>query len=122
MGDVDGDGKTDILLADKSEIVLYRNGDWKRFVMAKDLTERDNVCIAARDINGDGKVEVAIGAQWNPGETSDTSQSGAVFYISRPADPTLAWKPVKLNHEPPFTRMKSAELHDGNTSGLTRGS
>src|SRR3546814_18016265 len=74
--------------------------------MAKDLTERDNVCIAARDINGDGKVEVAIGAQWNPGETSDTSQSGAVFYLSRPEDPTLAWKPVKLYHEPTVHRMR----------------
>ena len=72
IGDVDGDRKPDILLADKKQFVWYRNGDWKRFVMAENLTESDNVCIAARDIDGDGKVEVAVGAQWNPGETSDT--------------------------------------------------
>src|SRR3954468_17016178 len=71
LGDVDGDGKPDILLADQKQFVWYRNGDWKKFVMAENLTEHDNVCIAARDINGDGKVEVAVGAQWNPGETSD---------------------------------------------------
>ncbi|HYH56246.1 MAG TPA: VCBS repeat-containing protein [Anseongella sp.] len=105
IGDVDGDKKPDILLADKKEIVWYRNGDWKRFVMAKDLTEHDNVCIAARDIDGDGLVEVAVGAQWNPGETSDTSRSGAVFYLERPEDPTLAWKAVKLYHEPTVHRM-----------------
>jgi hypothetical protein len=88
LGDVDGDGKPDILLADKKQFVWYRNGDWKKFVMAENLTEYDNVCIAARDINGDGKVEVAVGAQWNPSETANAEQSGAVYYLIRPDDPT----------------------------------
>src|SRR6476660_1632019 len=88
IGEVDGDGKPDILLADKKQFVWYRNGDWKRFVMVENLTAFDNVCIAALDINGDGKVEVAVGAQWNPAETSDTSQSGSVHYLLRPDDPT----------------------------------
>lgn len=105
VGDVDGDGKPDILLADKKEIVWYRNGDWKRFVMAANLTEADNVCIAARDINGDGKVEVAVGAQWNPGETSDPKKSGSVHYLIRPANPTALWTPVTLHHEPTIHRM-----------------
>ncbi len=42
IGDVDGDRKPDILLADQKQIVWYRNGDWKRFVMAENLTERDS--------------------------------------------------------------------------------
>ena len=91
IGDVDGDGKPDILLADKKQFVWYRNGDWKRFVMAENLTPQDNVCIAARDINGDGKVEVAVGAGWNPG---DTINSGSVHYLIRPADPTQKWDVV----------------------------
>src|SRR6187399_140431 len=88
LGDVDGDGRPDILLADKKQFVWYRNGDWKKFVMAENLTEHDNVCIAARDINGDGRVEVAVGAQWNPSETGNAEQSGAVYYLIRPDDPT----------------------------------
>src|SRR5688572_10140006 len=91
LGDVDGDGKPDILLADKKQIVWYRNGDWKKFVMAENLTAFDNVCIAAMDITGDGKVEVAVGAQWNPSETTDSTKSGAVFYLQRPADATMGW-------------------------------
>ena len=106
IGDVDGDGDPDILLADKKQIVWYRNGDWERFVMVEDLTERDNVCIAARDINGDGKVEVAVGAQWNPRETSDLSQSGTVHYLIRPDDPTQPWQPIQLHHEPTIHRMR----------------
>ena len=105
IGDVDGDGKDDILLADKKQFVWYRNGDWKRFVMVDHLTERDNVCIAARDINGDGQVEVAVGAQWNPGETEDALQSGSVHYLIRPEDPRQLWQPVKLHHEPTVHRM-----------------
>jgi len=114
IGDVDGDGKPDILMADKKQFVWYRNGDWQRFVMIDNLTAADNVCIAARDIDGDGKVEVAVGAQWNPGETSDTEKSGSVHYLIRPEDPTQPWTPVQLHHEPTIHRMrwiKAADNH-----------
>jgi hypothetical protein len=66
------------------------------------LTERDHVCIAARDLDGDGKAEVAVGAQWNPG---DTVNSGAVFYLNPTPDRSGIWKPVQLYHEPTTHRM-----------------
>lgn len=113
IGDVDGDAQPDILLADKKQFVWYRNGDWQRFVMAEDLTERDNVCLAARDIDGDGRVEVAVGAQWNPGETADSTQSGAVFYLIRPEDPTQQWEAIPLPHEPTVHRMHWVKEGDG---------
>jgi hypothetical protein len=106
IGDVDGDGNEDILLADQKQFVWYRNGDWRRFVLVENLTERDNVCIAARDIDGDGMVEIAVGGQWNPGETNDFEQSGSVHYLLRPEDPTQLWKPVQLPHVPTVHRMR----------------
>jgi hypothetical protein len=105
IGDVDGDKRPDILLADAKEIVWYHNPDWKKTVIAKNLTKRDNVCIAARDLDGDGKVEIAVGAQWNPGETTNEAESGAVFFLQRPEKPDGEWKPVKLPHEPTTHRM-----------------
>lgn len=103
LADVDGDGKTDILLADKDVIVWYQNPSWKKHIIAEKLTEKDHVCIAARDIDGDGKAEIAVGAQWDPG---DTVSSGAVFYLVPSEDRTQRWKPIQLTHEPTTHRMR----------------
>ena len=81
--------------------------------MIGNLTEYDNVCITARDLDGDGKVEVAVGAQWNPGETVDTSKSGSVHYLIRPKDPTQHWEAVELHHEPTIHRMRWLRASDG---------
>ncbi len=105
IGHVDDDGRPDILLADKKEFVWYQNGTWQRHVMTANLTARDNVALAAKDIDGDGLVEVAVGAMWNPGETSDASQSGSVHYLIRPQDATSPWQAVPLYHEPTTHRM-----------------
>ena len=103
VADVNGDGKTDILLADKRSFVWYENPTWEKHIITDALTDKDHVCIAARDIDGDGKCEIAVGAGWNPG---DTENSGAVIYLVPPADRKQRWEPVKLTHEPTTHRMK----------------
>ncbi|MEN9632921.1 MAG: hypothetical protein RL077_1325 [Verrucomicrobiota bacterium] len=102
IADVDGDGRDDILLADAKQIVWYRAPQWEKFVMAENLTSKDNVCIAARDLDGDKKAEVAVGAEWNP---NDTLTSGAVFLLDPPVDRTQRWTPRRLPHEPTTHRM-----------------
>lgn len=120
IADVDGDGHPDILLADKKQFVWYRNpgpsqardpAAWHKYLLAENLTEDDNVCIAAQDINGDGKCEIAVGAAWKP---SDTEKSGAVFYLIPPADRTQPWTPVKFpSVEPTTHRMRWIRLNNG---------
>jgi hypothetical protein len=102
LTDVNGDGKTDIVLADKKTIQWYENPGWGKHIIARDLTKRDNVCVTARDIDGDGKCEIAVGGQWN---FLETMKDGAVFYLNAPEDRTQMWKPVKLEHEPNTHRM-----------------
>jgi hypothetical protein len=103
IADMDGDKKPDLLLVDKTIIAWYRNPSWQKHVIAEKLTRQDHVCLAARDLDGDGKAEIAVGAEWNPG---DTVNSGAVFYLVPPADRARPWTPVKLPHEPTTHRMR----------------
>lgn len=105
VADVDGDKKPDIVLADKTQIVWYRNATWEKFIIAEKLTQLDNVCVAAADIDGDGRAEIAAGAGWNP---SDTVNSGALFYLIAPADRTQKWEPVPLPFEPTMHRIRWA--------------
>ena len=102
LADVDGDGRKDIILADKKTIQWYQNPTWSKHVIAENLTERDNVCIAARDIDGDGKCEIAVGGQWNYRESI---KDGAVFYLDPPSDRTKIWEAIKLHNEPSTHRM-----------------
>ncbi len=106
VGDVDGDKKPDILMVDRRRTYWYRNPDWSKHELTGRLTQRDHVCIAARDLNGDGKVEVAVGGQWNPGETTDLTKSGSVHLLERPAEATAPWIPRQLAHEPTVHRMR----------------
>lgn len=102
MADVNGDRKTDIVLADKNTVQWYENPTWTRHIIARDLTKRDNVCLTARDIDGDGRCEIAVGGQWNYRESN---KDGAVFYLQPPEDRTRAWAEIKLYNDPSTHRM-----------------
>ena len=113
IADMNADKKPDIVLCDARNIAWYQNPSWKKHIIVENLTERDHVCIAVRDIDGDGRAEIAAGAQWNPGETSNTAKSGAVFYLIPPVDRTQKWTPVQLHHEPTTHRMRWFETPNG---------
>lgn len=102
IADVDGDGKPDILLCDAKETAWYRNPDWTKHRMTGALTKLDHVCIAARNLDHNQKAEVAVGAEWNPG---DTTHSGAVLSLTAPEDRTREWSAQVQHREPTVHRM-----------------
>src|SRR3989442_2955549 len=67
--DVNGDGKKDIVVVDTTRVIWFENPTWKMHTIISGLTKPDNVCIDAYDIDGDGKIDFAVGADWKPFNT-----------------------------------------------------
>jgi uncharacterized protein YbbC (DUF1343 family) len=109
VADVDGDGRRDVLLVDQHEVRWYRAPDWSRRVLCGALTRNDHVCVAARDLDGDGAAEIAVGADWNPGDP----ESGALFRLEPGADRLQPWMATELPRVKTIHRMKWVRGKDG---------
>src|SRR4051794_25086669 len=62
--DVNADGKPDIVVVDKDRVIWFENPTWKLRTIMSGQKSLDNVCMDAYDIDGDGRVDVALGAGW----------------------------------------------------------
>ena len=78
--------------------------------MIRDQTPRDNVCIAPHDIDGDGRVDFALGASW--------PKAGSVHWLSRGAAPDEPWKVHDLGPLPSTHRMRFADVLGTGTAQL----
>jgi hypothetical protein len=104
IGDVDGDGKPDILHADVWDFYWYRNGDWSRHLLCGRLDDQGAMSITARDVTGDGRAEIAVCTR---------GPDAAVYFLRRPADVTQPWTPVRIPSEPEQHRIQWARDHAG---------
>lgn len=110
VADVNGNGKPDILLADKRQVFWYENPSWEKHLLIEGLSARDNVGIAARIIDDSGKASVAVGADWAP---ADTLNSGSLHYLEAPEDRTERWDAVDLPSDPVVHRLRWIRNRDG---------
>ncbi len=100
--DVNGDGKLDVVAVSENRIQWYENPSWKKHVILENQTDLDNVCLAAHDIDGDGKVDFALGAGW--------TKIGTIQWITRTADPDAKWTVHPIGKELSLHRMSFADV------------
>jgi hypothetical protein len=112
--DINNDGKPDIVVVDANRVVWYENPTWKRRTIIEGQTKPDNVCIAAYDIDGDGWLDLALGADWKPFNTKD---GGTIQWLKRGKTLDDPWTVYPIGEEPTVHRMCFADL-DGKGMSL----
>src|SRR5256885_2243207 len=105
--DLNGDGKKDIVVVDTTRVVWYENPTWKRRTIIEGQTKPDNVCIAAADIDGDGQLDLALGADWKP---FNTKQGGTLQWLKRGKTLDEEWTVYPIAEEPTVHRVRMADI------------
>jgi hypothetical protein len=108
--DVNGDGKKDIVVVDADRVIWFENPAWKLHTIITGLTRPDNVCIDAYDIDGDGKIDFALGADWKP---FNTNSGGTLQWLKRGENIDDPWTLYPIDTEPMVHRIRFADI-DGN--------
>ena len=107
--DVNGDGKIDIVAINNTQLLWFENPSWTKHIVAEKITERDNVALAPLDIDRDGKTDFALGADWQP---TNTTGGGSLHWVSN------AGKVTNITTEPTIHRIRWADVDGDNRPEL----
>lgn len=110
LADINGDGKKDIVVTDKDRIIWFENPTWKLHTIIQGHTTLDNVSLDAYDIDGDGQLDLVLGAGWKPGNSKDAS---TLQWLRRGKTLDEPWQifPIEYN-EPLLHRIRFADINN----------
>lgn len=105
--DLNHDGRTDIIVLDSKRILAFPAPDFKPFEIARDFAKPDLVCITSLDVNGDGRLDLVVGADWKP---FNTASGGTIQWLRQPMRWGESWKVFPITEEPTIHRIRAADL------------
>jgi hypothetical protein len=102
------DERLDIVIVDSKRFVWLENPNWDEHVMYEDPSQKhDNVCFAPSDIDGDGRLDFAIGSDWQFG---NTESGGTIGWLQRGKTASDRWTYHPIGEEPTTHRMRFADI------------
>lgn len=108
IADVNNDRRPDIVAINPTQAVWFENPSWEKRVILDGATKKDNVCIAAHDIDRDGKIDLALGADWQP---ANTASGGTLQWIGRSSDDSnRLWNLAPIAEEPTLHRIRWGDV------------
>lgn len=108
--DMNGDKKPDVVAISGTQLVWFENPSWTQHIVLDGQTPKDNVALAPQDIDGDGRMDVAIAATWKP---SDTNGGGTLHWARQPgagAPAASPWALIDITSEPTLHRIRWANV------------
>lgn len=110
--DMNGDDRLDVAIVDSKRVLWLENPTWQEHVIyATSEAKADNVCFAPHDVDGDGLVDFALGADWQP---NNTQGGGSIGWLHQ--KPAGKWTYHEITSEPTTHRMNWVELAAGKKS------
>jgi len=108
IADLNKDGKPDIiaLASGMTELVWFENPEWKRHVLATDLTRMIN--LAAWDTDGDGIPEIVLAHEF---ANEAKNSIGIVSVLQHGPDPMKPWKAIEIDRIPTSHRLRWADIY-----------
>jgi hypothetical protein len=107
--DVNGDKKPDVVAITSTQLIWFENPSWTKHVVVEKVTARDNVALAPLDIDRDGKLDFALGADW---QATNTSGGGSLHWVSSEG------KVTNITTEPTLHRIRWADVDGDNRPEL----
>lgn len=106
VADVNGDGKPDViaLSTEANQVDWYENPTWKRRPIVRTPRPID---LAVRDIDGNGQVEIAVGAGFF---FSESTRGGDILVLHRAAMLQEPWIARQIAADPVVHRLRWADL------------
>ena len=97
-----------------TDLVWFEAPGFQKQVILSGATPKDNVCLALHDIDRDGKLDVAIGASWQPTNTT----GGGTLHWAKQGAAGAPWELHSIAEEPTLHRIRWADVDGDRTQEL----